>query len=75
MRLLPIILLSFSIGCASLTSPQGTVTLTGSGSRGCVGEFSHIDADGSIHGNCVQAESKMTDILLGLAAAGAMFGL
>lgn len=75
MRLIAIILLSFSVGCASLTSPQGTVTLTGSGSRGCVGEFSHIDADGSIHGNCVQAESKLTDVMLGLAAAATMFGL
>lgn len=74
MRILAILVLTFSLGCASLTSPTGTVTLTGSGSRGCVGEYSHIDADGSIHGNCVQAESKFTDIMLGLAAMAATFG-
>lgn len=68
MKILSVLLLSFSLGCASLSSPYGTVTLTGSGSKGCVGTESHIDADGAIHGNCVVAESRLTDILLGVAA-------
>lgn len=74
MKTISILLLSFSLGCASLNSPYGTVSLMGSGSKGCVGTDSHIDADGAIHGNCVVAESKLTDILLGLGAAATMMG-
>jgi len=74
MRILTVLLFTFSLGCANLTSPYGTVHLMGSGSKGCVGETSHIDADGAIYGNCVMAESKLTDILLGLGAAAAMMG-
>lgn len=74
MRILAILALTFSLGCANLTSPSGTVHLMGSGSKGCVGETSHIEADGSLYGNCVMAESKLTDLLLGLGAAAAMMG-